>query len=187
MIACSAYRIRAGGRFCCKSVAAFDVHPQAQPRSKSVRQTGQARLQRKGRVKRQCKAPVGEVWHSAEGSSTFVYRLFVDGVDLGTATASVTIGATSTVLSTTTDDVAFSGAAFVGVVASLGITTDDIIFSGGASVSPICTLSATTADAMISGSTDQRISGSASVSFGTEYWSMPDQVLRMWSEITSPI
>lgn len=59
---------------------------------------------------------------AADGSYTFVYRLYVDGVDQGTATATITVGA---VVSST-----LSGSATLG----------DIIASGGFSVVPPASL-----------------------------------------------
>ena len=88
-----------------------------------------------------------------DGSYTFVYRLYVDGADLGTATASVTIGASSTAsLAVTTDAAVFSGSASVSPVATLTATTDTAAFAGSASVSPIALLDTSTDSAIFSGS-----------------------------------
>lgn len=87
-----------------------------------------------------------------DGAYTFVYRLYVDGVDLGTATASLTIGATATAaLAIATDAAVFSGAASTGAAASLSITTDSSEFAGSASTSPLAGLAVTTAGAVFSG------------------------------------
>lgn len=87
-----------------------------------------------------------------DGSYTFVYRLYVDGADLGTATASVTIGATSTAsLAVTTDASVLSGGASVSPIVSLSTLTDSAIFSGAAGVGTFATLNVTTAAAIFSG------------------------------------
>lgn len=88
-----------------------------------------------------------------DGSYTFVYRLYVDGADLGTATASITIGATSTAsLDVTTDAAAFAGGASVSPISALTATTDAAVFAGTASVSPIALLDTSTDSAIFSGS-----------------------------------
>ena len=83
----------------------------------------------------------------------FVYRLYVDGIDLGTATASITIGATSTAsLAVTTSAAVFAGGATVSPIAVLTATTDAAAFAGSASVSPIALLDTSTDSAIFSGS-----------------------------------
>lgn len=70
-----------------------------------------------------------------DGAYTFVYRLYVDGVDLGTATANVTIGGAATAsLAITTDAAVFAGSATgtAGGTATLAITTGDAVFLGAA-------------------------------------------------------
>ena len=55
-----------------------------------------------------------------DGSYTFVYRLFVDGADLGTATASITIGAASV-----TGTVAGTAAFTITATAAISVTVGD--------------------------------------------------------------
>lgn len=74
-----------------------------------------------------------------DGVYTFTYRLFVDGVDMGTSTATITIGAAPPPEATLTialDPAAFSGTA-VGADASaaeVAATLDGLSFSGGATI-----------------------------------------------------
>jgi len=87
-----------------------------------------------------------------DGSYTFVYRLYVDGIDLGTATASVTIGASS-------------GTA-TGTIAPLSVIAPTATASGAASAS------GTLAPLLLVAPT-----ATASASSGIAYWPTPDQVL----------
>ena len=88
-----------------------------------------------------------------DGSYTFVYRIYVDGVDLGTETVSITIGATSTAsLAVTTDASVFAGGATVSSISTLTAATDATVFAGTASVSPIALLDTSTDQAIFSGS-----------------------------------
>lgn len=88
-----------------------------------------------------------------DGSYTFVYRLYVDGVDLGTATASVTIG-DSPVTAT-------------GAIAPLSIVAPTASATGAASASgALASISLTAPTA----------TATASVP-GTAIWPTPDQVL----------
>lgn len=104
-----------------------------------------------------------------DNTYTFVYRLYVDGADLGTATASITIGGAATAsLSLTTDSTTFAGAASVSPLASLSLTTDSAAFAGSAtSGATFADFNITTADAVFS--------GSAAVA-GALYWPLPAQV-----------
>lgn len=89
-----------------------------------------------------------------DGAYTFVYRLYVDGVDLGTATANVTIGGAATVsLAITTDAAIFAGSATgtAGGTATLAITTDDSVFSGSASAGGSAGLAITLDDCVFTG------------------------------------
>lgn len=137
--------------------------------------------------------PAGEFFAYENGAydlvspDWFVYRLYVDGIDLGTTTvgcestaslavttdAAVFSGSASVspiaLLDTSTDSAIFSGSAGVGTFAYLDITTDSSVFSGAAFCSPITTLSTTT-DAAV-------FIGSASAAVGGAVWPTPDQVL----------
>lgn len=92
-----------------------------------------------------------------DGAYTFVYKLYVDGVDLGNATASVTIGGAATAsasLNLTLDSAMFSGTASSttsGVSASLAVTLNDSVFAGAASVSPVASLNVVLGNAVFSG------------------------------------
>lgn len=71
-----------------------------------------------------------------DGVYTFTYRLFVDGVDTGTATATIAIGTDSTLTGgATLDDLGASGGGASNAPAGLsgGATLDDMAASGGGS------------------------------------------------------
>ncbi len=126
-----------------------------------------------------------------DGTYTFVYRLYVDGVDLGTATSSVTIGGAATAsLSVTTAASVFAGSATVSPVASITATTDPALFSGSAGVGVFADLSIATDAALFAGAAvvspvsvmdayfdDAAFSGSASSSPGIAVYPLPAQVL----------
>jgi hypothetical protein len=89
-----------------------------------------------------------------DGSYSFAYQLYVDGVATGsptTATLEVGAGATASLSITTASD-AFAGSASVSAVASLSITGVDDAFSGGAVVSPVAALVIAPADDAFAGS-----------------------------------
>lgn len=69
-----------------------------------------------------------------DGVYTFVYRLYVDGVDLGTATASITIGAGASDVSgtATLGDVSASGSLSSGASTLSGSATLGDVGAGGA-------------------------------------------------------
>ena len=61
----------------------------------------------------------------ADGSYSFTYRLFVDGVDLGTAVASFTVGAGSGVIAAVAGAAAVTYTGTAAVVAAIGDTPPD--------------------------------------------------------------
>lgn len=72
------------------------------------------------------------------GTYTITYRLYVDGVDLGTANATINIGdVVSCSFTITTDAAVFSGSALVGgsgASCSFNLSTDAATFAGSSSV-----------------------------------------------------
>jgi len=117
---------------------------------------------------------------ASDGSYTFVYQLYVDGVDLGTATASVTIGATVTAaIAATTEASVFAGSASVSPVTSMAAYTDSAAFSGSASVGPVALTAIYTDSAAFS--------GSASVSPVTSMAAYTDSVVFAGSASVGPV
>jgi hypothetical protein len=87
-----------------------------------------------------------------DGTYSFSYRLYVDRVDRGTATVSMSVGsAASCSFALTTDEAVFAGSAYIRPSFSMAVTTDAAVFAGSASVTIGASFSITTDDAVFNG------------------------------------
>lgn len=92
-----------------------------------------------------------------DGSYTFTYRLYVDGVDSGTGTTTLTVGSPVAAVSAVTASPTFSGSASVDgtpAEATISVMTASPVFSGSAQSTPTtgCTIAAATASPTFTGS-----------------------------------
>lgn len=90
-----------------------------------------------------------------DGSYSFAYRLYVDGVDTGTGTSTLQVGSPVAAISVVTASPTFSGSASVDgtpAEATISATTASPVFSGQASSGSSVTFAVTTASPAFSGS-----------------------------------
>lgn len=80
----------------------------------------------------------------ADGQYPWVYRLFENGSDEGTATVQQQAGSPVGAFAFTTDELSVSTSASVSPIAAFAITTGEASFSGGAAVSPLAAFAAST-------------------------------------------
>ena len=109
-----------------------------------------------------------EFTDAPDGSYSFIYSLYVDGVASGSGTVVLQVGSATAAISATTDATTFSGAASSGATASIGATSGDATFSGQSTCGAAVRVAAVTANATFSGSAALSGVTSASISAVTD-------------------
>jgi len=87
-----------------------------------------------------------------DGSYSFTYRLYVDGVDTGTGTSTLQVGSPVATVSAVTASPVFSGSANQSASCQVSVTTASPAFSGSANQFVSCQINTVTASPAFSGS-----------------------------------